>query len=515
MPALKAPDRVVTRWKEAVGERRKFQDTLNTVSHFFVPSQANMWQGKTADRLTNPFGYLFDNTGVKAANSLANKAVSRVIPKNSQYADIKLAAPLAARLQPAERERWDGRLREFSDMLHAVLERGHFRGALKRATKDFLVLGHGAIKPTLSASGAIVFDHFPASSVFMENYAGREYSGCFWKRAMSVRNIREEYPFATLPTGHGYMDNDMKELVFGFLPGDGTYNEEFCFVENEEILIYHRAKLFGHERSIIAASYNNQGGAAYGEGFGIENLGEIQTLNQMRLDSLRSSKLQSTPMFLAANGALKNENVAARPGGIIKVEPDPAGGPITNGFTPLNIGGNPGVMFSAMEESRKHLKEGFGMMPTAADPSSRVRTATEWVIAQRQEAMENDETILALRDALVGPAIKQAMELLRQQGKVPDWLVVEDATFRLEMQGMEEESKQATDLAHLNAMWEMSRNIPDGMREALVPHAKMFRKVATIFKQEDVMPTTEEVNATMQAIAARQQAAQQQAQPAQ
>ena len=500
------PKHIKSRWTAAQGERRKFAQTLNTVSHYFVPGQSNMWQGKSADRLANPFGFLFDNTGVKAATSIANKAVSRVIPKNSQYADIKLAAPLAAQLPATEREQWDARLRIFSDVLHSVLERGGFRKALKRAAKDYLVLGHGAIRPYVAETGAIVFDHFPAASVYLENYAGREYSGCFWQLEMTIRNIKAQFPFAELPKGSGFNDDDKKNIVFGFLPGTDS-NEEFAFIDAEDILLYHRP-LFSHERSVVASAFNNKGGDAYGEGFGVENVGEVQSLNQMRVDSLRLSKLHSTPMFVAADGALKNENISARPGAIIKVTPDPDAGGISGAFQPLQIGGRPDVMFGAMEESRNMVREGFNSMPGAANPRNAVRTATEWIIAQRQEQMESDEVNLALRDDIVIPAIKQTAELLRQQAKAPEWLVIEDETFRLEMQGMEEESKQATDLAHLNALWEMSRNMPPEQQAVAVPNLKMFRKAAKIFKQEDILLTTEEMQAQLTAMAqARAQAA--------
>ena len=157
----KVPGRWYGRWKAARKEKTLTQELQDAVAYFFQPSTSNLWLSQGNTRRTNPFGHLLVNTGVELANSLANKTVNRVIPKQSIYCDIVLAAPAKAQMELQQQSLWETELRKFSDTLHAVLERGGFRHALKKVARDYLVVGHAAHPTRYHGDGRNRFRSLP------------------------------------------------------------------------------------------------------------------------------------------------------------------------------------------------------------------------------------------------------------------------------------------------------------------------------------------------------------------
>ena len=329
-----------------------------------------------------------------------------------------------------------------------------------------------------------------------------DYSGVFWMKVMVVRDIKREYPYAEIDPR--WDDAEEKKIVFGFLPGDPPV--EFAFSEDGDILLYHR-ELFAHERSVVAAVFNNEGDSTYGVGFGAQMLPEIQTLNEMRKDNLRAQKLQANPMFIVGDGAVDDEEIVAQAGGMIRVRPDPINGSLP--FQALPVSGNPQVAFAGIQDSQQRIKDGFRQMPQAADPRHPVQTATAIIVAKEQEMEDSDEPMLAFRDLIVEPVIKQTVELMRQNGMVPKWLVVRDDIFRLEMRGMEERSKRASTLERIMAAADIAQRMPPEIAAVSVKWQEMYHEALGVLGLEKLRMTPEE--ASMR-LAEMQQAAQQQQQ---
>ena len=150
------------------------------------------------------------------------------------------------------------------------------------------------------------------------------------------------------------------------------------------------------------------------------------------------------------------------------------------------------------------------MIPSASEPGTPVRTATEWTIRMEQDIEENSEMLQEFSDEVVKPCIMQTVELMRHNNEVPAQLVVDDVNFKVELQAMEERSKRAGDLQRLTAWMEVAGRIPPEIAVALVPWAKALNKAGRILGQQDVQFTTQEY---AEMLAARDAAANQQQPP--
>ena len=422
---------------EATSRKSEWEGLLRVIAHHFDPTKSDFYTPETS-RGVNEFSQLTDGSGVRYAKQLRNEVINRALPDKSDWCKLSIAPLARAKIMaqsPQQVLSMERDLEIMSRALQDTLARSNFRNAMKQQCGDYLIFGVSAGRPRISPrTGMLTFNTFGPNTVDLMPTDDADWGGLFWRRYMKVRDIKIDYP--EFQNKGGKPDSETVNLIFGYVPmKEAGY--EVAFVDGEEGFTYLK-RYDPRERRVIAACYEASSGETYGTALGAQSLPEQMMRDLMRSDVLEANALAINPVYLYDQGALQQQprDIVIAPGNAIPVNADLSQGlPIQ----PLNTGVDPSKNFAILEESKQQTREDMGIGQRAADPAQPVRSATEWIYARAQADADNEEVMMAVRDAVIIPNVKQAIKVIqRDTGDLPAELDLESGVFAIELIGYDE-----------------------------------------------------------------------------
>jgi hypothetical protein len=173
-----------------------------------------------------------------------------------------------------------------------------------------------------------------------------------------------------------------------------------------------------HEKPFMAARWDVVGNDAYGNGPGMDALGDIKQLQvEQKRKSQLIGKLVNPPMV--ADPILKNEPASVIEGGVTYAQYGPNGKPVFAPVYEINPQGLPAIT-SDIEEVQNRVKTVFFydlfLMISQLDS---VRTATEIDARREEKLIQLGPVLERFENEVLDPAINRTFQIMLRAGMLP------------------------------------------------------------------------------------------------
>lgn len=173
-----------------------------------------------------------------------------------------------------------------------------------------------------------------------------------------------------------------------------------------------------HEKPFMAARWDVVGNDAYGNGPGMDALGDIMQLQvEQKRKAQLIDKLVNPPMI--ADPALKNEPASVIPGGVTYAAYGPEGKPRFSPAYEVNAQGLPAIT-EDLNEVRERVKSVFFydlfLMISQLDS---VRTATEIDARREEKLIQLGPVLERFENEVLDPAINRCFQIMLRAGMLP------------------------------------------------------------------------------------------------
>lgn len=173
-----------------------------------------------------------------------------------------------------------------------------------------------------------------------------------------------------------------------------------------------------HEKPFMAARWDVVGNDAYGNGPGMDALGDIMQLQvEQKRKAQLIDKLVNPPMV--ADPSLKNEPASVIPGGVTYAAYGPEGKPRFSPVYEVNAQGLPAIT-EDLNEVRERIKSVFFydlfLMISQLDT---VRTATEIDARREEKLIQLGPVLERFENEVLDPAINRTFQIMLRAGMLP------------------------------------------------------------------------------------------------
>lgn len=173
-----------------------------------------------------------------------------------------------------------------------------------------------------------------------------------------------------------------------------------------------------HEKPFMAARWDVVGNDAYGNGPGMDALGDIKQLQvEQKRKSQLIDKLVNPPMV--ADPALKNEPASVIPGGVTYAAYGPEGKPRFSPVYEVNAQGLPAITEDVNEVKERVKSVFFYDLFLMISQLDSVRTATEIDARREEKLIQLGPVLERFENEVLDPAINRCFQIMLRAGMLP------------------------------------------------------------------------------------------------
>ncbi|PZQ48887.1 MAG: hypothetical protein DI551_00725 [Micavibrio aeruginosavorus] len=393
-------------------------------------------QDKKAPRSMNR---QFDSTATASTVRLANRILNEMTPPFDNWADIKAGALLEMTMDKEQIAALDQQLSGVSKLVNILVNSPTAVSARSAAILDTLISGMGVILGIENPEDDVVpitDQAVSQSEVAIEVNARGEIGGIYRKRKIKVREIKDIWPDAVIPSDLLAKLNEKKdpeievlEVTYEGGPGSNVawYYEVLMCAKGQDP---HRMV----ERTYDVSPWTVFRwmvipGMPYGPGPVLLGLADIRTANKVVEMILQQAAIAMAGMYLVRDdGVLNPDNIRIAAGGMIPVQYTGGNG----GASMVPLGTNREfdlgqlILDQLRTAIKKHLYDGT-LPPETGSP----RSATEWI--QRIKDLNQDLGVgIGMMMADVVQYVRRRVEVLIKRGMVPK-ISVDQLTTKVEI----------------------------------------------------------------------------------
>lgn len=359
---------------------------------------------------------LYDGTAADAAEQLAASLVSQLTPPWSRWFALASARGLAGSAEEAEVAPL---LEDAAEALQAHLDQSNFAVEMHQAFLDLVVAGTAVLAVEEQPPGtdaAFRFTAVPLQEAVLEQGPSGRLDTVFRTAALTVAEIRERFPGATLPRNVGKDDAARLPVIEATWPERDGHRFAAILIAEESAPVTLAQGRFA-QSPFIAFRWLKAPGETYGRGPVMKALPDIRTAQKVVELVLKNASIAVTGIWQADDdGVLNPANVRLVPGAII---PKAVG---SQGLTPLAPPGRFDVSQLVLDDLRKRIRNAL-LADRLAPPADARMTATEVLERSVETARLLGATYGRLQTELLTPLVGRCLAILCRRGEIPDLIL--------------------------------------------------------------------------------------------
>lgn len=365
---------------------------------------------------------VFDSTLMNANVRLANRLQSEMTPPFMKWAELAPGPFIPEDKKQEARQA----LKPITDTVFAALQLSDFD---TQVNEFYLELGMGtAVMMILEGpdNDPIKIQTIPTAQVALEPGPFGSIGGVFRRHEIEIHLIEQSFKQFKFKKPEGW-DKRITDN-----PNDTVILEEATYFNDKDDTWYYdvimrkvgdTAKKTGGERIIedqfeespyLVTRWVKVAGEVQGRGPVLFALPDAKTLNKLKELVLRNASIAVSGVWTAVNdGVLNPNNVAITPGTVIPVARN--GGPLGASLMPLQFAGNFDVSAFLAEDLINSIK-GIMMDDRLPEEAGPVRSATEFIMRQKQLQADIGAPFGRLMSEFIRPLFKKIVSILRRKG---------------------------------------------------------------------------------------------------
>ena len=473
------------------------------IGRYCMPTKNNFsdLRGANVEGL-NPYGDLYDSTGVQVVDEAANYIVATAIPKGTSWFTFSANREFrkSKEIPKDAKNELISHLEDNAAIVRRLLDRSNWRQAVRLCAAEFLTYGYCAIFVNARPMGngtkvKLEFESLRNQSFYISPSPSATSCGVYWDRVWTVAGFRNNYPDIQLPENYDH-HHEHQELIVtqGIRPLPN--NEGFHYV----MFLGERKYLLKEEvlenSPIIIARAPKSAGVTYPTGFGAKVLPSLRGLNVMVKEYLRMLCLVTNPPFLVGGGVDASNEIAIEAGARIPVNG------ITSGpgaeIAQLPIADRAATAFQGIAEVRREIRNEMRLLPPLPEKIHN-RTATEVLIGREQERNSMGSHTDDFIESLLLPALGTVFQELKRLNIINPDIVVENNEYSLEIVGDSEKSEKVLQLQEMKAAIEMGALLGPETLTQKFNVDRWYDALATSTRTTRLLNTEEEEVANLEA----------------
>jgi len=406
-------DLVMQRFEKAKGRRMNWESHWQECYDYALPQRGDFMQALTTGaRRTDK---LYDGTALDAVDQLAASMLGHLTPAWSQWFGLKPGPEMsktdARTLAPV--------LENTAKIIQSHFDKSNFSVEIHQSYLDLVVAGTAALcfeETDPGSFSAFKFSAVPLNQIVLEEGDNGFLNGSFRTLSLTLKQLKERYPFAELPSDlirHGEKDPQAQfKVLESILPSNGAYDFIAVLEDQSRPLLLKEGKFT--ETPVISFRWNKTPGEVYGRSPVMKALPDIKTANKVVELVLKNASIAVTGIWQADDdGVLNPANIELVPGAII---PKAVG---SEGLKPLDMPGRFDVSELVLDSLRGRIRHAL-LADKLGQISDRRMTATEVLERSAEMALLMGATYGRLQSELLTPLVKRAYAILRRRGEIPD-----------------------------------------------------------------------------------------------
>lgn len=385
-----------------------------------MPERDTLDQRQDGEKKNNE---VFDSTAIIATQKYANRMQSQVVPPWKQWLILKAGTEIPEE----EHEKANETLERITKVVFDHINHSNFDTQIHEAFMDCAIsTGALLVEAGDGINSSLNFRCISLSEIIPERTAQGKIDNVFREFKIPVRDITELWPTAKLSD---VMLNDMKK--------DGGLEQDLC----ECVYEFETAKKEDKYRHVIFHEKQKHTlldevldsnpfvvfresvipGETIGRGRVMTLLPDIKTLNKIVEFNLRNAALTVSGIYTASDdGVINPYTLRLSPGAIIPVGSNATDNPT---LRPLDRSGDFNMAQLIIQEYRELINNVMFAQPFGQLSETPVRTATEMGIRQEDLVQTSASAFGRMQSELLEPLLKRVVDILKKQGKIPDFRV--------------------------------------------------------------------------------------------
>lgn len=366
---------------------------------------------------------VYDSTAIIGLQKYANRMQSQVVPPWRQWLELKAGTEVPEEQQ----EQVNGYLEKVTKIIFDHINHSNFDTQIHEAFLD-LGVSTGAIlcEPGDGIITSLNFRCIPLAEIIPEQTQAGKICNVYREFKMPYRDIKEVWEQAKLTKKmeeealkNPDAECDLVEVVYEYYPTKGVEKYVHLVISEKE-----KAILFDEEMSsnpFIVFRESVIPNETIGRGRVMTLLPDIKTLNKIVEFNLRNAALAVSGIYTASDdGVINPYTLRLQPGAIIPVGSNANDNPT---LRPLERSGDFNLAQLIIQEYRELINNVLFAQPFGKLSETPVRTATEMSIRQEDLVQSSSSAFGRMQSELLEPLLKRVVDVLKKQGKIPDFKV--------------------------------------------------------------------------------------------
>ncbi len=406
-------DRIRKRYESAKREHDLFRRLWEDAYQYALPARTK-FTGSTQGE--NRAADIFDATAVVSLHEFASRLQSGLTPTFSRWTRLRPGQDIPE----AQRDDIDKQLDGITEEVFAVLHRSNFDSQAHEAYME-LGVGTGTLLADEDPDDFIRFQAVPLTQLMLDRGAGGTIDGRFRRRDMTARELKGEYPKATLPQNveQCFAQNrddkfEVRDATFKVNP-QARFEEKYrylCWLENPKTILADEEYEGPGSCPWINFRWSVAAGETYGRGPLLNCLPDIKVANALVQFTLMNAEMATVGLWQAADdGVITPSLIRLTPGAIIPKAPG------SMGLQPLAPAARFDVANLILGDLRNNIKTAL-YHDTLGPPTGTPMSATE--VSERMQDLYRrmGSAYGRLQRELVQPVVRRVLYILRKKGRI-------------------------------------------------------------------------------------------------
>jgi len=416
------------RYKQAVAERSKWDNTFTEVARYCWPDAKNIVKSievpNVGQVLTTDIN---DTTAIKASRMLTSGIVSYLMPVGAKWFSFKPRKEQDLKSRDILR-----RCSNATEVVHSAIWRSNFMREIFTTIRSGVVFGTMCISVE-KIDADLVFRNYHIADIFFEENSKGQIDTVYRRMYFTARQMMQEFGLDVLPESvrkciEAKEYNQKFEVVHcvhprkDYLPSKKDksgkkFVSEYVFVENEQIL---REGGFDSLPYLIGR-FDRSPDELMGRSPAIEALPDIKMTNKMRKTFVQSAEKAANPPLIVEDDGVIGQPSTGADDIIVKRHgsEDPH---------PLQTGSNPALNAEVIEIERNGIREAFynDLFNALAMYGGKERK-TQYEVSQvvEEKMVMLAPMIMGLQKEILDRLIVRCLDLLTGADELPDGIGVD------------------------------------------------------------------------------------------
>ena len=366
---------------------------------------------------------VYDSTAIIGLQKYANRMQSQVVPPWKQWLILKAGTEV----KEEEQESVNQYLEKVTKIIFDHINHSNFDTQIHEAFLD-LGVSTGAIlcEPGDGIITSLNFRCVSLSEIIPEQTQRGRICNVYREFKMPYRDITEVWEQAKLTqkmqeefTKNPDAECELVEAVYEYYPKRGEEKYIHTVLSEKEKTSLFEEELTSNPFIVFRESVIPN--ETVGRGRIMTLLPDIKTLNKIVEFNLRNAALAVSGIYTASDdGVINPYTIRLQPGAIIPVGSNANDNPT---LRPLDRSGDFNLAQLIIQEYRELINNVLFAQPFGQLSETPVRTATEMGIRQEDLIQSSASAFGRMQSELLEPLLKRIVDVLKKQGKIPDFKV--------------------------------------------------------------------------------------------